>query len=717
MSPHDRIHFGAAYYHEYYRPGEHPSQEGLDRDLDLMAAAGFSVIRVGESVWSTWEPEDGRFELDWLQPVLDGAHARGIDVILGTPTYAVPMWLARRYPEVNAETATGRPLGWGARQEIDYTHPVFRYYAERVLRKIVGRYADHPAVVGYQVDNEPGLYLFHNRGVFQRFVDELRQQYGTVEALNEAWGLVYWSHRLSTWADLWTPDNNAQPQYDLAWRRFQARLTTEMIGWQADAVRELARADQWVTTCIAYSRPAIDDVELGAVLDVTAGNPYYGMQDALAHPGGATPAQGWMTQGTAAIFQIADRMYSSRGAEYLVTETNAASIGGSSTSFPAYPGQWRQSAWAFVARGARQVEYWHWHTLHYGTETYWGGVLPHSGRPGRPYREIAALGNELARVGAQVAGSLPDHDVALLYTVDDDFALAGQPPLQTPSAQPDPTSYQRMVAAFYQGAFDAGAQVRLVRADLFAQDPAAAAAEHPVLVVVAHYVASDDDLAWLRAYAAAGGHLVVGPRTGYADTEARARTDVQPGGLAQAAGASYDELSNLSVPVRVVDGDEPALGLSGGAEAVAWAEYLVPDEGTAVLARYDHPHLSAWAAVTTREHGSGRVTVVGTVPGRELGKRLFSWLVPAPVSGWRDLPESVTVHTQTHPDGRRVHVVHNWSWDAVDITVPAALTVLAAARGEQPADPPPSSDPDGAQLSAGQTVRLGSWDVLVAAAR
>ena len=102
-------------------------------------------------------------------------------VILGTPTYAAPPWLARRYPEIAGETGTGQRMPWGGRQEIDYTHPAFKFHAERVIRKILGRYADHPAVIGFQVDNEPGMLLFHNHGVFQRFVDELRQTYGDVD--------------------------------------------------------------------------------------------------------------------------------------------------------------------------------------------------------------------------------------------------------------------------------------------------------------------------------------------------------------------------------------------------------------------------------------------------------------------------------------------------------------------------------------------------------
>ena len=121
---------------------------------------------------------------------------------------------------------------------------------------------DHPAVIGYQVDNEPGIELFHNRAAFQAFVDGLRARYGDVRALNERWGLVYWSHRIARWDELWTPDGNTVPSYDLAWRRYQSALTTDFIAEQAAIVRELARPDQFVTTCMALSRPAFDPADL-----------------------------------------------------------------------------------------------------------------------------------------------------------------------------------------------------------------------------------------------------------------------------------------------------------------------------------------------------------------------------------------------------------------------------------------------------------------------
>ena len=323
-----------------------------------------------------------------------------------------------------------------------------------------------------------------------------------------------------------------------------------------------------------------------------------------------------------------------------------------------------------------------------------------------PIDEIARLGAELARAGGAIADATPDADIAILSSTKARFALAAQPPLQLADGTGDRNSYPRIVAAFYRGAFDAGLQVRVVRPRyLFDDEPADAARTHPVLVAAGYYPASDRDLDWLRRYAEAGGHLVVGPRTGYADDEARARAETQPARLSEPAGAWYDEFSNLDEPVPVHG--SAAFPLDEGAAATAWAECLVAD-GADVLATYDHPHLGAWAAVTTRAYGAGRVTVVGTVPDLTLARSLARWLVPTPLAGWSDLPPSVTVHSSTRPDGARVHVVHNWSWEATVVTVPTDLDVIAAPHG---------SSPTPTRFTAGDTVTLGAWDVFVAVAR
>ncbi|MEU8569464.1 beta-galactosidase [Streptomyces pathocidini] len=693
----DGVLLGAAYYAEYQ------PYERLEADLDLMADAGLGLIRVGESVWSTWEPQDGVFDLEWLLPVLDGAHQRGIRVLLGTPTYAVPPWLQRKHPEIAVRLRSGRSVAWGARQEVDFTSPVFRRYAERIVRRIVGRYATHPAVAGYQVDNEPGLHLLHNPEVFASFVARLKQRYGDVATLNERWGLTYWSHRLSSWDELWPPEGNTTPSYDLAWRRHQADLTTEFIAWQAALVRELARPGQYVTTCLAVTRPAVDEVGVNRALDVAAGNLYYTAQDELALPDpGRRHDGGWFGQGVWQLFQSADRARGAKQAPYLITETNATSIGGSHTNHPPYEGQLRQVAWALVARGARLVEYWHWHTLHYGHETYWGGLLGHSLEPGRVHGEARRIAGEFAAAREALRGLEPDAEVALVRSTESDWAFQHQPPLAVPGTlNPDPRSYARIFGAFYKGFFDAGRQVRVLSVPQLHEAGTAEelAARHPVLVAPALYAADDATLALLDGYAHAGGHLLLTFRTGYADEEARARAEAAPGPLRTAAGVHYLEYSNLRAPLPVRAAEGSGLVLGPGARAEEWADGLVVADAQP-LAYYEHPHFGQWPAATTKAYGRGRVTYAGTLPDSAFATALAEF-VTADVAGglprWGDRPASVTVASARNADGDRLWFVHNWGWEAVAARPPEEVADVLS----------------GERFAGGQEVPLGSWDVRV----
>ncbi|HEY3337054.1 MAG TPA: beta-galactosidase [Propionicimonas sp.] len=659
------IRFGAAYYLEYQ-----PAPEHLERDLDLMRDAHFTVIRVGESVWSTWEPRNGVFDLDWLEPVLDGAHARGIGVILGTPTYAVPPWLAQAYPEIAGEPRSGQPMPWGSRQEIDYTHPAFLFHAERVIRRIVARYAGHPAVIGYQVDNEPGNLLLHNRGTFIAFREWLKDAYADVETLNREWGLVYWSHRLSDWSELWLPDGNVQPQYGLAWRKFQALRTAEFIGWQADIVREYARDDQFVTTCISYDRPAVDECQTSARLDIAAANPYYGMQDHLDLTAELERPDVWVRTGVDGLIELADRGFAMQQARYLVTETNAQAIHAGWQNLPPYAGQILQAGLALVARGAAMIEYWHWHTLHFGAETYWGGVLPHSQVPGRIYAEVRELGERLEALGGRLDGYVPDHDVTVLFSNTSKYAFEEHPFLANADGSPRARCYLDLIESFQSAVLHSGRQARVLHEQQFDHlDVADLVRAHPVMVAAGFYTATTAQLEKLRDYALAGGHLIVGPRTGYGDQESRARFAVAPDVLRAVAGVHYEEFANLPAPLPVTS---TAIELPDAARATRWADGVLVDNAE-VLVGYEHPHHGRFAAVTTTPAGSGRVTYVGTLPDRVLGAALFTAVLPAPVAGdWSRSPH-VTVFSGT-ADGGRVFFLHNWGPAPAEATLPCALT-------------------------------------------
>lgn len=675
--------FGVAYYPEYHQ------SERVSEDLDLMVAAGINVIRVGESVWSTWEPRNGEFDLDWLEPVLDAAHERGIAAILGTPTYAVPPWLQVTYPDIAGERRTGEKIAWGARQEVDYSHAAFRFHAERVIRKIVARYAAHPAIIGYQVDNEPGLELLHNHGVFTGFVQSLKDRFGDVETINREWGLTYWSHRISDWSELWRPDGNSFPQYDLAWRRYQAEVTSDFIEWQAEIVREYSREDQFVTTCLQYPRRGLDDRDLFEPLDYTSGNPYYGFQRHLDAEEDLEALNYWTTSGVAGIFRQADRLYSSKQDRFLVTETNAQAIDASENNHPPYPGQLRQAAFAFISRGAAMIEYWHWHTLPYGTETYWGGVLPHSLVPGRVYREVSGIGAQLASIGTDLQGYVPDADAAILWSNPSRYAMQFMPPFARDGIADD-QAYERLFDAFYATLAAVGAQTRILHVEqALSLGAKELASRFPVLIAAGVYVTTNEHIALLREYVAAGGHLVLGPRTAYADEEARARVATAPDGLSDIAGVWYEEYTNLDAPIAVTTdaGDAGAGRL--------WADGLLATDAD-VIARYDDRGLERFAAITSRRAGSGQVTVVGTVPDRALARRLGEIVIGSPSSILRSLPDSVTVASGSTAE-HRFWFVFNWGWEPQEVVLDADATDAT------------TSDP----LHSGDALSLDAWDVRV----
>jgi beta-galactosidase len=666
--------YGACYYHEYNQVPR------LDKDFELMEEGGLSVLRVGESVWSLWEPSDGVFNLEWLQPILDKAQKQGISIIIGTPTYAIPPWLASKHPELIAQRKAGQPIAYGHRQNVDYSNPLFLTYAERVIRKIVERYKDHPSIIGWQVDNEPGLELFHNPHAFAEFKEYVKAKYKTIENLNHEWGLVYWSHQISDWEDIWLPEGNTDPTYDLDWRTFQSQLTTKYIGWQADIVREIVPAKHFITTCIDLGRAGSDDNEISKNLDLTSVNVYYSPQDGLMHPQpakiqGGTP---WTARhsGPGLVYLLANMARGLKQENFLVTETNATMLGHPPNSgmFPPYPGQLEQVAVALISRGAEMVEYWHWHTIPFGHESYWGGILGHNLQPGRTYESFKEISATLSKLGPRALGLTPVSEVAMLISAQSRWAMEFQPALRTEaSGAPlgDKESYRKFLNTFSDLFYTSDLHVQFFAEDQLPSDPAELVRTHPVFCIPGYYIANEEVLKYAVEYARAGGHLIVTPRTGYANPKGTINTDVMPGVMREALGVHYNEFSHLTMPLGVKGFKENNAG------ATHWVDGLIVDDAT-VLATYDHPFFKDFPAVTTKEFGKGRATYIGTLPNYELSKGISQWV--RGLISKRELPQSDSQSVRTNSaitkDGKTLHFIFNWGWDKAKVKLPFAATSL-----------------------------------------
>ena len=703
MTSLDRILYGAAYYNEYHQ-AKITDANGVeiaartDEDFRLMNQAGLSVIRVGESVWQKWEPAQGTFDLEWLQPILDRAQANGMGVIIGTPTYALPRWIYLNHPDVVAHRATGAPIPYGHRQNADYSSAKFRVLCEPVIRKMVDRYKDHPAVIGWQVDNEPGAELLHNDGVFESFKKSLQDEYGSIENLNSAWGLTYWSHALASFDELWRPDGNTNPSYILAWRRHQAKITNEFLQWQREIVRSLIPAEHFITTCVALSRPGMDNFTIGESLDVTSVNVYYASQDGLEHPtrlrepGEEMPAPMWVPlSGASALNLICDTSRGIKQSNFMVTETNGSSIsqGPAMAAFPHYPGQFKQAAINMVSRGAELVEYWHWHTLPYGIENHWGGILPHSLEPGRTYEAFADTAKALDKIST-LGKFTPAAEVALVVSTASRWAFEFQGPLRQPNGWVDPLSYEKTLQSSYEIAYSNGLGVQIFGENQLPlnEDVAAFVAKHPIMILHSIYVCSDEVLAFARAYAEAGGRLVITPRTGYAHSNGMLRTQVQPAGFNDLLG-SYNEFSNLTKSINVVAPDGEVVGAGYG-----WFDEMIASANTDTVARLDHPFFGEFSALTKTQTGKGSVYYLAVYPDAQFAKFIGAQLAeeigfkaPAEVSS-----ESVVINRAKTSDGHDAFFVFNWSWK------PALVKFNVPVQ---------------AVLGAAETVELGAWDVQV----
>jgi beta-galactosidase len=640
--------YGAAYYPEY------TPYERLDTDVELMRNAGINVVRLGESTWSSWEPREGEFRFAWMTRVLDRLHAAGIKAILGTPTYSIPTWLHKKYPDiVVTHLGTSPPLDdpyaptypssqppgyYGARQNYDFLNPHFRQHAERVIRQIVSHFRDHPAVIGYQIDNETSPNSVATRFTTAAFVDRLKQKYETPETINRIWGLAYWGQLVDGWDDLPSPDGILNPGYKLEWENFQHDIVTDYLAWQARIVAEYRRPGQFITTCFSGGVHAnLDQWAIARSLDVVAVNPYFETQDRL------NARDIWLT---------GDLARSLKHSNYLVTETNAQTIGWDSrTQYPPYPNQLRLAAYAHLAAGANMVAYWHWSSLHYGQETYWKGVLSHDLQPNRAYAEVSRVAGELKRIGPQLVGFTGRHDVAILFSADSANALRYMP-------FSDRVDYMTVLRQMYDALYRLNVAPDIVPAD------AADLSVYKIVLVPPLYSASDEVLTRVADYVRNGGHVVMSFKSGFADQYSTIRHVMAPGPLRAAAGFRYQEFSSLPGPVRLMP---DAYGVGNQNEGSVWQEFLLPETAD-VVESFDHPYWH-FPAITRNRYGAGTLTYEASFLTDSLQRQVIRDVLARArlISSDQAVPEAVKVRHGRNVRGDLLHYYFNFSGQSQSI--------------------------------------------------
>ncbi|MFF9481307.1 beta-galactosidase [Streptomyces sp. NPDC014733] len=565
-----------------YNPEQWP-EEVWAEDLELMKAARVSAVTAGIFSWARVEPRPGEWDFGWFDRVMDGLADAGIEVCLATMTASPPPWLSRAHPEILPEDADGRRRWPGARQHYCPSSPVYRAHAVRLVEQLATRYAGHPALTLWHIGNEYGC---HTRQCYcdvsaAAFRDWLRERYGSVDALNDAWSTAFWSQTYGDFAEVLPPRTAPtfpNPAQQLDYLRFGDAALRACYLAEKEVLARCAPGVPVTTNLMPQHKP-VDAFAWAPHMDVMALDFY---QDPFLPDDHLRAAY------------VFDLMRSARsGQPWLLLEQAPGAVNWRPRNGPKPPGTMRLWSWQAVAQGADAVVFFQWRQSRGGAEKFHSAMVPHGGTDTRIFREVAALGRELASV-PEIAGTRSRAAVALLADWHSWWALELD---ARPSTAPD---HSRLALDHHRPLYEAGVACDVV-------PPSRELSGYRMVVAPQLYLLTEEDAARLAAYVRGGGQLVVSFFSGIVDAQDRVHPGGYPGPLRELLGLRVEEFWPQP------EGAVLTLQGSYAGRADLWAEDVVL-AGAEALARFTGGPLDGRPAVTRHPYGRGTAWYVATHP-------------------------------------------------------------------------------------------------------
>ena len=628
---------GSAWYPEQW------PESRWESDLTLMQQAHLHVVRVGEFAWSSLEPSEGKFDLDWLERAINLAGKHGIYTVLGTPTATPPAWLTARYPETLRIDENGHRDEHGNRLQYNWSNPKYREMSRIIATKLAERFGHNPYVVGWQIDNEISQ-TSTDEGTQKQFQSWLQSRYGTLDNLNARWTTTYWSESYSGWSQIPIPKHggvdSGNPGLLLCWREFISDTWRSYLLNQIEVIRPLSDGRQFFTTNTMGFFQYYDHYVTEAILDLAAWDDYMpdGKVDFIGNGMEHDLTRGFKRK------------------NFWVMETQPGNVNWSSVNVALAPGDERALAWHDVAHGADAVNFWQWRSARNGQEQYHGTILGADGTPLPLYPEIQQIGAEFEKLGPLLADTHVVSEVALLHSYESRWAIEWQPQ----SNKFDPLEEMRR--------YYAPLRRRVQSVDIVSPDVDLSG--YKLVVAPALNLITESQAQALIAYVKGGGNLVLTPRSGMKDADNALQPERQPGPLASLLGGRVEQFYALAVPVAVN-------GELLQTQTTTWGELLstsAPD--TKVVLRYGKANgwLDGKPAVITRRVGKGSITYIGTIFDAAAMQVLADWLLKQANVAAASLivPDGVEASVRYGKD-KAVHIIVNFSEREQTVHLPTAM--------------------------------------------
>ncbi|MEU6762213.1 beta-galactosidase [Streptomyces sp. NPDC046853] len=621
-----------------YNPEQWPETVWRE-DMALMRDAGVTMVSVGIFSWALLEPSPGVYEFGWLDRVLDLLHENGIRADLGTPTVAPPAWFYRAHPEALPVTAEGVRYEFGSRGAICHSNSAYREASSRITEQLARRYADHPALAMWHVHNEFGVPVSacYCPSCAGHFRDWLRSAYGSVEAVNEAWGTTFWGQRYGSFEEIEPPrvtPTVGNPAQALDYRRFADATLRENFVRERDILHRLAPGAP-VTTNFMTALSQCDSLDYwawGREVDLVTNDHYLITDGRRTHVNLAMAAD--LTRSVAG------------GAPWLLLEHSTSGVNWQPRNPAKAPGQMARNSLAHVARGSEGAMFFQWRQSRRGAEKFHSSMLPHAGTDSRVWREVVELGQAVGQL-ASLKDTRTVADVAVLWDWHSWWAQTLQ---WRPSEDHDA---RERADTFYETLYDRHLTVDFAR-------PEADLSAYPLVVVPALYLATEAAARNLENYVAQGGTLFVSYFSGIVDEHDAVHPGPCPGALRDVLGLTVEEFSPL------LDGQTVRVTGPDGAELTGdvWTEFVVP-RGAETVWTYADGLAAGHPAVTRHRLGEGTAWYVSTrLAARDLDTLLAAACADAGVTERPELPRDVEVVTRQGDTGSYAFVINHSESDA-----------------------------------------------------